>query len=300
MNRRQPETLSSSRLEATSALLLFPLGLFPPITDAYREVLTTRPYFFLREWRWYEWLGIFAPLALLGLIRWLARSQDLPVLEAMCSASVVSGLVFFCVSLTITIPQRLANFAELQPMRGLHLIYILLFVFLGGLVAQWVLRDHIWRWAVLFLPLSSGMWYAQRQLFPATPHVEWPGAKPKNDWVQALLWIRQNAPREAYFALDPDYMALAGEDQHGFRAIAERSRLADVVKDSGAVTMFPALAETWRQQVRAQRRWKDFQLSDFPGLQQKFGVDWVVLQRPGVMGLPCPYQNNAVLVCRLE
>ena len=300
MNRRQPETLSSSRLEATSALLLFPLGLFPPITDAYREVLTTRPYFFLREWRWYEWLGIFAPLALLGLIRWLARSQDLPVLEAMCSASVVSGLVFFCVSLTITIPQRLANFAELQPMRGLHLIYILLFVFLGGLVAQWVLRDHIWRWAVLFLPLSSGMWYAQRQLFPATPHVEWPGAKPKNDWVQAFLWIRQNTPREAYFALDPDYMALAGEDQHGFRAIAERSRLADVVKDSGAVTMFPALAETWRQQVRAQRRWKDFQLSDFPGLQQKFGVDWVVLQRPGVMGLPCPYQNNAVLVCRLE
>jgi len=29
------------------------------------------------------------------------------------------------------------------------------------------------------------------------------------------------------------------DDQHGFRAIAERSRLADAVKDSGAATMFP-------------------------------------------------------------
>ena len=300
MNRRQPEMLSSSRVEATSALLLLPLGLFPPLTDAYREVLTTRPYFFLLQWRWYEWVGIFAPLALLWLIRWIARSQDLPRLEAMSSATVIFGLIFFCVSLIITIPARLANFAELQPMRSLHLIYILLFVSLGGLLAQWILRDHVWRWTLLFLPLCAGMWYAQRQLFPATPHVEWPGAKPKNEWVQAFLWIRQNTPREAYFGLDPNYMVLAGEDQHGFRAIAERSRLADVGKDSGAVTMFPALAETWRQQVRAQQGWKSFQASDYRRLQQMFGVNWVVLQRPAVVGLSCPYQNNAVLVCHLE
>jgi len=300
MNRRQPEMLSSSRVEATSALLLLPLGLFPPLTDAYREVLTTRPYFFLLQWRWYEWVGIFAPLALLWLIRWIARSQDLPRLEAMSSATVIFGLIFFCVSLIITIPARLANFAELQPMRSLHLIYILLFVSLGGLLAQWILRDHVWRWTLLFLPLCAGMWYAQRQLFPATPHVEWPGAKPKNEWVQAFLWIRQNTPREAYFALDPNYMVLAGEDQHGFRALAERSRLADVGKDSGAVTMFPALAETWRQQVRAQQGWKSFQASDYRRLQQMFGVNWVVLQRPAVVGLSCPYQNNAVLVCHLE
>ena len=300
MNRRQPEMLSSSRVEATSALLLLPLGLFPPLTDAYREVLTTRPYFFLLQWRWYEWVGIFAPLALLWLIRWIARSQDLPRLEAMSSATVIFGLIFFCVSLIITIPARLANFAELQPMRSLHLIYILLFVSLGGLLAQWILRDHVWRWTLLFLPLCAGMWYAQRQLFPATPHVEWPGAKPKNEWVQAFLWIRQNTPREAYFALDPNYMVLAGEDQHGFRALAERSRLADVGKDSGAVTMFPALAETWRQQVRAQQGWKSFQASDYRRLQQMFGVNWVVLQRPAVVGLSCPYQNNAVQECHLE
>jgi hypothetical protein len=222
------------------------------------------------------------------------------VLEAMCSASVILGLIFFAIALILTIPPRLANFAELQPMRSFHVIYILLFVILGGLLAQGILKEHVWRWAVLFLPLCAGMWYAQRQLFPATPHIEWPGAKSRNDWVQAFLWIRENTPRDAYFALDPYYMALPREDQHGFRAIAERSRLADTVKDSGAVTMFPALAETWRQQVRALQGWKNFQMSDFRRLKQMFGVDWVVLQAPGVAGLSCPYRNHGLLVCRLD
>lgn len=300
MNRGQAGTLSHSRAEAVTALLLFPLGLFPPVTDAYREALNTRPYFFLLQWHWYEWLGIFAPLGLLWLIRWIARSQNLPVLEAMCSASVIFGLIFFAMALILAVPPQLANFAELQPMRSLHLIYILLFTFLGGLLAQGILKDRVWRWTVLLLPLCLGMWYTQRQLFPATPHIEWPGAKPSNDWVRAFLWIRENTPRDAYFALDPNYMALPGEDQHGFRAIAERSRLADTVKDSGAVTMFPALAETWRQQVRALEGWGEFQMADFYRLKQRFRVDWVVLQAPGVAGLSCPYQNQALLVCRLE
>ena len=300
MNRQRMEILSDSRVKAMSALLLFPFGLFPPVTDAYREVLTTRPYFFLLQWRWYEWLGIFAPLAVLWLIRWIARSQDLSLLAAMCSASIVFALIFLGISLIITIPPRLANLAELQPMRSLHLVYIFLFVFLGGILAQWVLRGQIWRWALLFLPLCAGMWYVQRRLFPATPYIEWPGTAPRNEWVQAFLWIQQNTPRDAYFALDPDYMALPGEDQHGFRAIAERSRLADVVKDSGAVTMFPALAESWRQQVQSQQGWSNFQIPDFRRLQKMFGVNWVVLQKPAVMGLSCPYQNKAVLVCRLD
>ncbi|HYL12255.1 MAG TPA: hypothetical protein VEV41_04440 [Terriglobales bacterium] len=300
MNRRQPARPIHSRAEVVTALLLFPLGLFPPVTDAYREALSTRPYFFLLQWHWYEWLGIFAPLALLWLFRRIARGQNSPVLEAMCSASVILGLIFFAIALILTIPPRLANFAELQPMRSFHLIYILLFVILGGLLAQGMLKDHVWRWAVLFLPLCAGMWYAQRQLFPATPHIEWPGAKSRNDWVQAFLWIRENTPRDAYFALDPYYMALPREDQHGFRAIAERSRLADTVKDSGAVTMFPALAETWHQQVRALQGWKNFQMSDFRRLKQMFGVDWVVLQAPGVAGLSCPYRNHGLLVCRLD
>jgi hypothetical protein len=284
----------------TAAMLLLPFGLFPPVTDAYREVLNTRPYFFLLRWHWYEWLGILGPLALLWWFRVIARRQRLPVLEKMSSAAVAFTVVFFLAALAITVPPQLANLAELQPMRCLHLVYILLFVFGGGLLAQWVLKDRAWRWAVLFVPLCGGMCYAQVQLFPHSPHVEWPGAAPANDWVRAFLWIRQNTPVDAYFALHPDHMALSGEDQHGFRAIAERSMLADNIKDSGAVSMFPNLADTWREQVRAQQGWNEFQVSDFQRLKQRFGVNWVVVDRSRERGLSCPYQNPTVAVCRVE
>jgi hypothetical protein len=284
----------------TSALLLLPFGLFPPVTGAYREVMESHSYFFLLRWEWYEWLGIFGPLALLWWFHHIARKQQLPVLDLLCRTLVVFGLLFFAVALLITVPQSLANFAELQPMRSLHLVYLLFLVFTGGLLARLALQNRWWRWLLLLAPLCCGMWFSQRALFPATPHIEWPGAASSNEWVQAFLWIRDHTPVDSYFALDPDHMESPGEDQHGFRAIAERSMLADQIKDSGAVTMFPALAETWEQQVRAQAGWKNFQAADFLRLKQQFGVDWVVLSQPGVAGLSCPFQNHSLVVCRIE
>jgi len=293
--------LANSRKRVmTAAALLLPFGLFPPVTDGYREVLDTRPYFFVLRWHWYEWLGIFGPLVLLWWFRSIAHRQGLAVLEQMSFSAVVFTLVFLLVTLVITVPPRLANLAELQPMRCLHLVYILLFAFGGSLLAEWVLKDRAWRWAILFVPLCAGMTYAQLLLFPSTPHLEWPGSVPGNDWVRAFLWIRQNTPQDAYFALNPQHMALPGEDQHGFRAIAERSMLADDVKDSGAVSMFPALAGSWREQVHAQMGWTDFRPADFHRLKQTFGVDWVVVDSSRQIGLACPYQNRTVAVCRLE
>jgi hypothetical protein len=143
------------------------------------------------------------------------------------------------------------------------------------------------------------MFYAQRQLFPATPHLEWPGRKIDNEWVQGFVWIRDNTPVNAYFVLNPDHMRLPGEDQHGFRAIAERSMLADQVKDSGAVTMFPALAQTWLEQVSSEDGWANFSAADFERLHRRFGVDWVVLERAGVADLECPYRNSTLLVCQI-
>jgi hypothetical protein len=95
-------------------------------------------------------------------------------------------------------------------------------------------------------------------------------------------------------------MEVAGEDYHGFRAIAERSMLADGVKDSGVVTMFPAMGATWQEQVHAEKGWKNFQAKDLLGLHQRFGVNWVVLEKPGLPTLTCPYQNSTLLVCRLN
>jgi hypothetical protein len=187
----------------------------------------------------------------------------------------------------------------LQPMRSLHLIFILLFVLLGGMLAESVLKSHVWRWVALLTPICLGMFLVQRQLFPATEHLELPGRPPANPWVQAFDWIRHNTPNDAIFALDPNYMRLAGEDEHGFRVAAERSALANV-HDKGAVSMFPALARDWYAQNRAQQGWRNFQASDFERLRRDYGVTWVVLQRPGVPSLNCPFQNSAVMVCRIE
>ena len=280
------------------ALVLLPISLFPPVTGAYRQVLESHSYFFLLRWAWYEWLGIFAPLLLLWWLGKIAHRRKLVLVQRLCFTSIVFGLLFLLVGLVITIPPQFARLAELQPMRSLLLIYLLLFVISGGLLAEYVFKTRLWPWLV-FVPVCVGMFYAQRQLFPATPHLEWPGRRTGNDWVQAFLWIRGNTPENAYFALDPDHMRLPGEDQHGFRAVAERSMLADRVKDSGAVTMFPALAPAWLEQVDSQQGWKDFGVEDFVRLHQRFGVDWVVLQQPAVAGLECPYRNAAVLVCRI-
>lgn len=291
---------SNSRSPSLAAGLLLPFGLLPPLTDAYRKVLESHSYFFVLRWEWYEWLGIFAPLAIFWWFRHIARKQNLPALQVMSQGAIVFALFFFFVGLLISISARFANLAELQPLRSLHLIYILLFVFSGGLLAQFVLGNHLWRWLLLFLPIGAGMFLAQRQLFPATPHIEWPGAVPANQWVEAFLCVRNHTPVDAYFALDPNHMEIPGEDQHGFRAIAERSMLADNIKDSGAVTMFPALAETWSNQVAAQKGWKNFTPQDFHRLKERFGVNWVVLQKPGMAGLNCPCQNKAVAVCQLD
>ncbi len=287
------------RKQYAFALMLSPVALFPEVTGAYKRALDSHPYFFLLRWEWYEWVGILAPLLILWGIGRIARRKNLATLELLCSTSIIFGAFFFVAGLVITIPRQFARFVELQPMRSLHLIYILFFVILGGMLAEHVLRARIWRWLALFCPLCLGMFYAQRRLFPVTPHLEWPGRKMDNEWVQGFAWIRDNTPANAYFVLNPNHMRLPGEDQHGFRAIAERSMLADQVKDSGAVTMFPALAQTWLEQVSSEDGWANFTAADFERLHRRFGVDWVVLERAGVADLECPYRNSTLLVCQI-
>jgi len=185
-------------------------------------------------------------------------------------------------------------------MRSLYLVYILLVLFSGGLLGEYVLRNRWWRWMILFLPLCAGMFYAQRALFPASAHIEWPGSRTRNPWVQAFEWARDNTPPDSIFALDANYMRIPGEDHDGFRAIAQRSMLADRVTDAGAVSMFPPMAEEWVEQVQAQRGWREFRIQNFRGLQTRYGVNWVVLQQPGVSELQCPYQNQIVKVCTIN
>ena len=271
-----------------------------PASPAYHEVAKMHSYFYIQDWEWYEWLGILAPLAILWWFGRMARKDEKPVLARACRAFVIYGAIYFFVALAMDLPARFESLARLQPMRNLHLLYLFLFVVMGGFLVEHILKNRAWRWLALFLPLSIGMFMAQRSLFPASAHVEWPGSTPKNPWAQAFVWIRDNTPQDSLFALDPDYMRLPEEDVVGFRCLAQRSRLADIVKDGGVVSMFPPVADKWWQQVQAQSPWKDFQATDFARLREKYGVSWIVLQQPGLPGVECAYQNAAVRVCQLR
>ena len=292
--------MRTRRFQVLQLAALSPLGfLFDPPSPAYHEAIQSHSYFLLLHWEWYEWLGIIAPIILLWWLGRLARSKQLDELALLCRALVVYGSIYFIGSLIVAIPARLENLSRLQPLRSLYLLYILLVLIGGGFIGQYLLKTRVWRWLVLFLPLCAGMFFAQRSLFPSSSHIEWPRVMPKNQWAQAFLWIRDNTPVNAVFALDPNQMRIPGEDMHGFRVMSERSMLADAVKDSGAVSMFPPLAEKWLEQVQAQSNWKQFRLEDFQRLHKRYGVEWLVLQQPGIAGLQCLYQNSAVVVCRM-
>ena len=276
------------------------LSLLPISSFAYERAVDTRSYFFILRWHWYEWLGAVAPLILLWLIGRLCTRRSMRAAQTLAHALIVYGVVFFVVTLIVTIPARFQTAPRLQPMRSLHLVYILMFLLGGGFLGEWILRRRPWLWIALFLPLCAGMFMVQRDLFPASPHIEWPNAVPGNDWLQAFDWVRRNTPTDALFAIDPDYMDK--DDEHGFRAIAERSRLADAIKDSGAVTMFPELpaADHWLEQLSAQRGWEHFREKDFRRLKTIYGVEWVVSPRPFSVSFPCPYENQTVRVCRVD
>ncbi len=287
-----------SHFATLACLLPFGLSLDPP-SAAYHQAALTHPFHYITQWAWYEWLGVLAPILILWWFSRLARSKHLRNLDLLCRALIVYELIYLPPALVLSSFRRFEALARLQPMRCLFLLYILMFLFIGGFLGEYVLKNRASRWLALFVPLCAGMFLAQRSLFPADQHIEWPWAAPTNPWAQAFVWAREHTPADAIFALDPDVTNLPGEDEQGFRALAQRSRLADHGSDAGAVSMFPAMADEWFRQMQAQVRWKEFQAQDFQRLRTGFGVTWVVLQSPGVSGLDCPYGNSAVLVCRL-
>ena len=137
-----------------------------------------------------------------------------------------------------------------------------------------------------------------------------PGVAPQNAWLQAFAWIRQNTPVDSLFALDPHYVTLPGEDYHGFRALAERSVLADYEKDGGMAARVPRLAPRWLKEVNAQSGWQNFHAADFQRLKKEFGVTWVIVSRHDpsqadsdktqpTSPMTCPYENDQLRVCRL-
>lgn len=311
---RQSRTTSPTTKTATAVeigvLLSLPFQwIFAPASDAWRKAASTRGFYYLGRWEWYEWLGVFAPLVLLAVFQRFLRQKRVEYGRAMLP--IVSAVLYFgafqtIVGLLLVLPPKLERVRPLEPMRYLHLVYVLFFLLVGGLIGQHILRRHIYRWVLLFIPLSSGMLYAQRQLYSSSMHLEMPFRSPDNAWLRAFDWIRLYTPADSVFAIDPHYETLPGEDYHGFRGLAECSVLADYEKDGGMAARVPPLAPRWLKEVTALDGWRSFQASDFERLKQGFGVTWIVLSRADAAfsapppSIVCPYANEDVKVCRLR
>ncbi len=277
-----------------------PLGwIFESPTPLWHKALATRPYLFLYRWTWYEWLGAIGPLVLFWLLWRVAQKHGDAPMARFALAVFAYGIFQQIAAMVILGSPSLVRITPMQPMRYLHLVYVFMVLAAGGLLGKYVVKASAWRWAIYLLVINSGMFAAQRALFSGSDHLELPGLASSNPWLQSFAWIRIHTPTDAYFALDPQYLAAPQEDYHSFRALAERSQLADAIKDTAVVTQVPELGPAWQQQVAAQAGWDRFQLADFERLKRDFGVNWALVSYPQPAGLLCRWHNDMLAVCEI-
>jgi hypothetical protein len=274
--------------------------------------MASHSYFSLYRWAWYEWLGAIAPLFLFWLLWRLARrngsskpnnnaeqDQTQDRLARLALAVFAFGVFHQTIAMAVQLPDSLARLSPLQPMRYLQLVYLFMALLAGGLLGRYLLANKAWRWAAYLAVINCGMFSVQWETIDAGTHIELPGTSNANPWLQAFAWVRGNTPVDGFFAMDPHYLAAPNEGFRSFRALAERSQLADAIKDAGVVTEVPSLAALWQAQLAAQQGWEHFQLADFERLKKQFGVDWVLVNYPQHAELDCRWHNDRLAVCEI-
>ena len=277
-----------------------PLGwVFEPADPSWRRALNTRRYFSIYKWTWYEWLGALAPIVFFWFLwRWSRRNGD-DLLARFSLAVFAYGVFHQALAMLLLGSPALVRAEPFQPMRYLHLFYFLFVLTCGCLLGKYALKRSAWRWVVFFFAVNAGMFAWQRAEFAASQHLELPGRSPSNAWLQAFNWIKGQTPQDAYFVMDAHYLEARGEDYHSFRALAERSSLADAVKDAAVVTMVPELGPAWAEQVEAQENFNRFKINDFERLKSRYGVGWALVRLPLPEGLDCRWHNDSLAVCEI-
>lgn len=278
-----------------------PLGwIVAPASPSWRLALASRTYYSVYRWAWYEWLGAIAPLVLFWLLWRFAEKRGETRLARFALAVFAYGVFQQVFAMIVLAPPSLVRLSPLQPMRFLQLVYVFMALAGGGLLGRFLLKASVWRWAVYLLIFNGGMFLVEWELIDDGAHLELPAMTTTNPWIQSFDWVRRNTPVDAYFALEPRYLAEPGEGFHNFRALAERSQLSDGIKDTAVATEVPDLAPVWHQQQLAIAGWSHFQLADFERLKSQFGVDWVLLHYPQQpAGLDCRWHNDTLTVCRI-
>jgi len=296
-----------------------------PESAEYVRVALTRTYWFPAEWRWYELVGLAAPLAILSVVGWRseARSHILESrpfdklrasyaahapIRALARMAVVAGATAWMVATLFARAGAATHLvARMQPLRVFQIVYPVMVLVLGAKLGEVVLKRSAWRWGAAVLILGGVMLGAAQAAFPDSRHLELPWIAPRNPWAQAFLWIRGNTAKDALFALDADYIHAPGEDAQSFRAMAERSALPDYSKDGGEASIAPDLTEAWAEGQAAQQGLSAAVTSTTGTTDaeriaslQPLGVTWVVLDARAATNLDCPYRNRAVEVCRQQ
>jgi hypothetical protein len=303
------------RLYGTAALALIAMTVaaylqFLSQTESanYICIALTRTYWFPTQWRWFELAGLILPLVLLTTV---ARGKSLPSFgihftrsaTTLAHMAIAVGLTSILVALLFARTATLSHLvARLQPLRVFQIVYLVMILTLGAQLGGRLLRRSAVAWATAMLLLGGIMLLAQRMDFPHSNHLELPGIAPRNQWTEAFLWIRDNTPVDALFALDADYINAPGEDAQCFRAIAQRSALADYSKDGGEASIAPELTEQWLRSQLAQIHLSEPSTTDGDRLSalRSLGVNWVVLQSEAVTRFDCPYRNPSVKICTLQ
>jgi hypothetical protein len=273
-----------------------------PVSAAYRQVvgLAPRSFLFLARWRWYEVLGVVLPLLLFA---WALHKLGFSSrIGSVCLACLLTGSTSLLISTLFVPVSGPYLFVPLQTLRGFHVIYSVGIVMCGGLlgasVAQFRAAGRVFE-GVGFVGMLCVMFFVQRVSWPGSNAIEWPGMIPANPYEQAFLWIREFTPRTAVFAFDPQMVYLPGEDEQGFRAIAERDQLADD-KDGGVVAVVPRLADRWARQRNAEVRVDGMSDEQRLGALVPAGANWVLLAPDARTRFTCPFRNAAAQVCRMR
>ena len=279
------------------ATLLFKTA--PADTNEYLSVARTRTYWFIADWHWYEQFGLLAPLAILAVIG-LQRRHTNAAVSGLALATTIAGTVATVVAILFArtnSPTYLI--ARLQPLRLFQLVYILMILTIRGVPRRQVAAKKNTTLDSQLRSTRNHHAVRRTYTFPNSAHFEAPGREPINSWERAFEWIRVSTPVDALFALDANYVTQPGEDAQTFRAIAERSAVADYSKDGGEASITPTLTALWFTGQVAQTGLNTTTDARRIATLRPLGVSWIVLPSEAVTDFACSYADKVVKVCRL-
>lgn len=270
----------------------------PAPTLEYVRVAQTRTYWFIDRWEWYELFGLVAPLALLGAIPRLAQRANCPLLKPLVHMTIAAGAAGALIAAAFARESCVSYaVARLQPLRIFQIVYIVMILLAGGMIAERILVKQVSRWLALFAIAGGIALTCELESYPSSAHLEFPWSVSQNKWEQAFRWVRDNTPRDALFAMDSNYITAAGEDSQNFRAIAERSALPDYSKDGGIAAIAPRLAERWAYGESVETHLNELTDSERAVRLVTAGAGWIVLSGDAMTSFSCPYVNSAVKIC---